>query len=119
MKAFSASILLSGGRANATSTASFSSSGLAGVLVVVFRSVDRASVVELSARSSVVLFAAPGEACATGLSTGVGVFATTDAGLSAVCGGVPGDGVDGMATGGVETAGVSKVELAATLRPLE
>ncbi len=64
--------------------------------------------VELSARSSVVLFAAPGEACAAGLSTGVAVFSTTDAGLSAVCGDAPGDGVDGMTTGGVETAGVSE-----------
>src|SRR5258708_37813280 len=109
MKAFRASILLSGGRANATSTASFSSSGLAGVLVAVFRSVDRARVVvKLSARSSVVLFAAPGEAYAAGLSTGVAVVATTDAALSAVGGDGPGDGVDGRTTGGVETAGVSE-----------
>ena len=108
MKAFRASILLSGGRLNATSTASFSSSGLTGVLLVVFRSVDRAGVVELSARSSVVLFAAPGEACAAGFSTGVAAFATTDAGLSAVCGDAPGDDADGMTAGGVETAGVSE-----------
>src|SRR5258706_2638050 len=108
MKTFRASILLSGGRANVSSTAFFASSGLAGVLVAVFRSVDRAGVVELSARSSAVLFAAPGEGCAAGLSTGVAVVATTDAALSAVGGDAPGDGVDGMTTGGVETAGVSE-----------
>src|SRR5258706_15085446 len=82
MKAFNASILLSGGSANATSTASFSSSGLAGVVIVVLRSVDRTGVVELSARASLVLFVAAGGAFAPGLLTGGGVFSTIAARLS-------------------------------------
>src|SRR6266853_1820962 len=105
MNVFNASILLSGGKAKATSTASFSSSGLAGVVIVVFRSVDRTGVVELSVRASVVLFEAPGEACAAGLSTGVAAFSATAAGLSVVCGDGLGDAVAGTAIDGVATAG--------------
>ena len=75
-----------------TSTASFSSSGVTGVLVVVFRSVGGpVGVVELTAASSFGL--RPGEAFAVGLSDGAGVLSMTAAGLSVACGEMLGTGV--------------------------
>src|SRR5258706_5582817 len=102
MNAVRASIRLSGGSVRVTSTASFSSSGFAGMLVAVFRSVDGPfGVVELAADSSFGLPA--GGAFAVGLSDGVGVLSIAAAGLSVVCG----EGVAAKEADGVGAAAVS------------
>src|ERR1043166_3326687 len=122
MKDFSASIRLSSGKVNVSSTCSFSSSGFAGGLVLRSGSGVFAGRAELSETVSAkgdalgeacglaVSAGVLGEACALGVSKGVALCVATGEGVSLGCGDAAGvsagwaDGVavsfaDGVASG--------------------